>query len=77
MILRRDWTLLNVSCNTNFKWQNYENIYDAQIENYIFAVERSDGKIMKKYITIVKCKYDSEIGMSDEYEETIDDSNIL
>jgi hypothetical protein len=36
-----------------------------------------NGTAVKKYITIAKCKYNSETGMSDEFEEISDDSNIL
>ena len=50
---------------------------NGQIENHVFAIERSDGKILKRYITIAKCKYDTEIGMTDEFYEIQDDSNIL
>ena len=64
--------LVTIHRGMYFKLKN-----NGQIENYVFAVERNDGKILKKYITIAKCKYDSEIGMSDEYEKTMANSNIL
>jgi len=64
--------LVTIHRGMYFKLKN-----NGQIENYVFAVERSDGKILKKYITIAKCKYDSEIGMTDDNLEMYDHSNIM
>lgn len=64
--------LVTIHRGMYFKLKN-----SGQIEKHVFAVERSEGKILKKYITIAKCKYDPEIGMTDEFEKISDDSNII
>ncbi|GBE28172.1 CRISPR-associated nuclease/helicase Cas3 [bacterium BMS3Bbin03] len=50
---------------------------EGQIDTYYFEVENQRGKNIKKIITIARCHYDSEIGMTDEFEELSDDSNFL
>lgn len=70
--INTDRLLVTIHRGMYFKLKNNE-----QIENYVFAVERSGGKILKKYITIAKCRYDSEIGLTDEFYEIQDDSYIL
>ena len=64
--------LVSIHRGMYFKLKN-----NGQIENHCFAIEKENGKIYKKFITIAKCKYNSETGMSDEFEEIIDDSNII
>lgn len=64
--------LVTIHRGMYFKLKN-----NGQIENYVFAIERAERKIFKKYITIAKCKYDSEIGMTDEFYEIQDYSTIL
>ena len=56
---------------------NLDDLGKALIKTLNYQIKSSNGKIYKKFITIAKCKYSSQTGMSDEYEEVNDDSNVL
>ncbi len=50
---------------------------EGKIDNYVFVSDRMEGKLSKKYVTIAKCQYNSNIGLTDEFCEIHDDSNIF
>lgn len=50
---------------------------EGQIDVHCFEFETAKGKTHKHFITIAKCQYDSQIGMTDEYMEIADDYYFL
>ncbi len=50
---------------------------DGQIDIHCFQFEGTKGKLLKKFITIAKLRYDSKIGMTDEFEDFVNDSNFI
>jgi len=50
---------------------------EGKIDMHCFQIEDANGTILKKYVTIVKLHYDSNIGLTDEFEDINDDSNFI
>lgn len=45
---------------------------NSQIEQYCFEIEKPNGDSERKYVTVAKCKYNSEIGLTYDFEEIND-----
>ena len=43
-----------------------------QIDQYCFEIEKPNGDFERKYVTVAKCKYNSKIGLTYDFED-IDD----
>jgi len=70
--IKADQFFLTIQRGMYFKLKNKD-----QIETHCFAVETGAGKLIKKYVVLAKCRYDSEIGMTNERFEIEENSNVL
>jgi CRISPR-associated endonuclease/helicase Cas3 len=59
--LEADKMLVTIHRGMYFKLKKTE-----QIENRVLLTETPSGKIIKKYVMLAKCQYNSEVGMTDE-----------
>ena len=59
--------LVTIQRGIYFKLKN-----NNQIEQYCFDIEKLDDRLERKYVTVAKCKYNSEIGMTYDFDK-IDD----
>ena len=51
---------------------------ERQIEHSRFYIENLNGQNIEKYVTVAKCRYNSEIGMTNDFEEISDfDDRVL
>ncbi len=68
--IRAEELLVTIHKGMYFKLKN--NPQGSQIEIKTIDIFNKDNSIKRNYVVVAKCKYNKEIGMTDEYQEILD-----